>query len=239
MNKNEPCVERIFLYEGRRDVFFEVYRPASASVRPAVLICPGGGYQVVGSTEGRPVAERFLAQGYTAFVLRYSIGDGAVFGPGGFDDFDPVNDARRAMEILRGRAAQFEIDADRIVLAGFSAGGHLASAYCFSGAGLDFLPAALLLTYPMSERGDMPAAFNITTMPFSQEPAVKSLPVFFHHAKDDKMVPFAGSVHLEERLTREGIEHVFLAYDHGVHAQPFANDEWFPKAIAWLKEKGV
>lgn len=86
--------------------------------RSAVIICPGGGYRQVVAREGEPVARQFAAMGYTAFVLRYSVL------PNGF----PVSllELARAVAVVRERADEWNIDPDKIVVCGFSAGGHLA-----------------------------------------------------------------------------------------------------------------
>lgn len=86
--------------------------------RSAVIICPGGGYWQVVAREGEPVARQFAAMGYTAFVLSYSVL------PNGF----PVSllELAKAVAIVRRRADEWNIDPDKIVLCGFSAGGHLA-----------------------------------------------------------------------------------------------------------------
>ncbi|KAE9631201.1 alpha/beta hydrolase fold domain-containing protein [Defluviitalea raffinosedens] len=84
----------------------------------AVIVCPGGGYWQVVSKEGEPVARQFVAMGYKAFVLKYSVL------PNGF----PVSllELAKAVAIVRERADDWGIDPDKIVVCGFSAGGHLA-----------------------------------------------------------------------------------------------------------------
>jgi acetyl esterase/lipase len=66
-------------------------------VRPAVLVCPGGGYFFCSDREAEPIAMAFLARGYHAFVLRYSLGENAAFPR-------PLNDAEEALELIRERA---------------------------------------------------------------------------------------------------------------------------------------
>lgn len=86
--------------------------------RSAVIICPGGGYWQVVAREGEPVARQFITIGCVAFVLRYSVL------PNGF----PVSllELARSVAIVRERANEWNIDPDKILLCGFSAGGHLA-----------------------------------------------------------------------------------------------------------------
>ncbi|MDR1816019.1 MAG: alpha/beta hydrolase [Clostridiales Family XIII bacterium] len=258
---------KIKLFENRNGVFLKAYFPAdpagsagpadsdasgaAAAPRPAAVICPGGGYRIVGTTEGAPVAERFAAAGYAAFVLHYSVGDFARFDPApgkGFAAFGPVLDLAEAMRVLRGRADEFGIDENKIVLAGFSAGGHLAAAYTLADSAApavpkELLPRALALTYAMGGGADsggsaaLGAGYEIAAMPYREDGAEKAVPVFFHHAKDDAMVPFVCSERLDARLSQEGIAHTFLREEHGVHARPFeAGDAWFGAMLYWLEE---
>jgi acetyl esterase/lipase len=253
---------KISLSDRGHDVYLDAYFPRNAGhaghsglggrtgvLLPAVLICPGGGYRVVGTTEGRPVADKFNEAGYAAFILNYTVGERASFGAGGFKDFAPMLDLKAAMCLLHERADEYGIDAGRIVLAGFSAGGHLAAAYCLSpdgataadGAGSSSLPAALLLTYAMGGGADSGGvgkpqpAYDVARMPYATDPAVRALPVFLWHGKDDQMVPYEVSKRLDQRLTSEHMEHKFLLLEHGVHARPFADPSWFPVALNWLK----
>ena len=89
---------------------------------PAVLVCPGGGYNILAwNHEGTEVAEWLNTQGVTAFVLKYRV-------PGNRDG--AFCDTQRAMGLIRSRAQEFNIDAARIGIMGFSAGGHLSVRVC-------------------------------------------------------------------------------------------------------------
>lgn len=95
----------------------EVWYP---SPRPAMLICPGGGYSFISQREGQPVGAHFYARGYQVFILNYSVGKDSVYP-------NPWVDASRAVRFIRSHAADFDIDPDNICVAGFSAGGHIAA----------------------------------------------------------------------------------------------------------------
>ena len=90
----------------------------NAAIRPAMLVVPGGGYQYCSDREGEPVALAYMAQGFNAFVLRYTA-----------DATTPIDkalqDGAAAMDYLRANAAELEIDPQQIAAVGFSAGGHL------------------------------------------------------------------------------------------------------------------
>lgn len=120
--------------------------------RPAVIVCPGGGYTMISKNEGEPVALAFNRQGYHAFVLNYSVK---------IDNPFPValQELARAMKLVRDHADEWLVDADNISVIGFSAGGNLAlslGVYCNSGVitdelGLkesDIKPHSIILGYP-------------------------------------------------------------------------------------------
>ena len=87
----------------------------------AVIVAPGGGYMLLASNhEGRQVADWFAARGVTAFVLKYRFGPHNLFPI-------PLEDAQRALRLVRYNAAKYHISPNRIGIIGFSAGGHLAA----------------------------------------------------------------------------------------------------------------
>ena len=76
--------------------------------RPVVIVCPGGGYLFTSDREAEPIAMRFLAQGYHAFVLRYSVN--TLFP-------QPMLDLAKAIATVREHAAEWQIDPKRIAVA--------------------------------------------------------------------------------------------------------------------------
>src|SRR5919199_4872001 len=119
--------------------------------RPSVVVCPGTGYFMTSDREAEPVALRFLARGYHAFVVRYSVR--ARFP-------EPMLDLARAMLTIREHADEWLVDPDQLTVCGFSAGGHLAASlgvfwdkpwlHDALGVGGDQIrPAALILGYPV------------------------------------------------------------------------------------------
>lgn len=118
---NGPANNRELWLRGVAEPHVGVLRPARPDGR-AVLVIPGGGYQFVSvHNEGIDVASELTPHGITCFVLAYRL-------PGeGWDNrVDvPLQDAQRAMRLIRARAATWGIDSARLGLMGFSAGGHL------------------------------------------------------------------------------------------------------------------
>jgi acetyl esterase/lipase len=135
----------VTLYEDRRDVTLTTYvlsdsrELLNGKKRPAIVICPGGAYLGCSDREGEPVALRFAAMGYHAFVLRYSTYCEAPFGSFQFAGPMPVNphsvhpgplrDIGQAFLTIREHAGEWLVDVDNIGVCGFSAGGHNCGMY--------------------------------------------------------------------------------------------------------------
>ena len=106
--------------------------------RPAIVVCPGGGYVYCSPREAEPVALRYAAKGFHAFILRYSVGWDAA-------DFAPLQEVSWVIGYIREHAAEWHVDPDKIATCGFSAGGHLALAAGVKG---ENKPNAMILGYP-------------------------------------------------------------------------------------------
>ena len=125
--------------------------------RKMVLICPGGGYHFTSDREAEVIAVRMMSLGCHAAVLRYSVA------PARFPT--ALTEAARAVSIIREHAEEWNVDADKLVIMGFSAGGHLAASYGVFWSE-DFLaeaigvaketlrPKAMLLCYPVISAKD-------------------------------------------------------------------------------------
>lgn len=138
--------------------------------RPAVVICPGGGHLGTSDREAEPIALRFAAVGWHALVLRYSVMHPGPLGEATPTDNpnprarhpQPLLDLARAMGLVHTHADEWRVDTSRIVVCGFSAGGHLAAELgnCWPDdallgpSGTDAAqrrPAALVLGYPVTD----------------------------------------------------------------------------------------
>ncbi len=184
--------QKIQLYENRPDVTLTTYvlddsrELLAGRARPAVLVCPGGAYLTCSDREAEPVALRFAAMGYHAFVLRYSTYNEGAPGLFPLKAEMPVNpnslypaplrDIGKAFLVIRARAAEWLVDVEKIALCGFSAGGHNCAMYSVywhdpvlsDHFGVDpalFRPAAAILGYPI---GDYRLMFGEITDPFAQ-----------------------------------------------------------------------
>jgi acetyl esterase/lipase len=126
--------------------------------KPAVIVCPGGGYMILADREAEPVARRFATEGYHAFVLRYS-----TYKTGNSVFPQPVFDLAKAVMLLKQNAKHWNIDENRIAVCGLSAGGHAAASLGvfwnhqfmqekFPGAGKNIRPDALVLCYPVVDQ---------------------------------------------------------------------------------------
>ncbi len=168
--------KKIRLRPERPDVYLSAYLPGdgpsllAGRPRPAVIVCPGGAYQICAEKEGEPAALQFAAMGYHAFVLHYSV-YAAASGTGGFAGPDAEKceatlfpaaalDLALAVKTLREKAEELSLDPERIAVCGFSAGAHNCAAFLAGLGGLaetlgcateSLRPAAALLCYGVYE----------------------------------------------------------------------------------------
>lgn len=219
-----PASPEVFL-ENVESPDLHVFRP-QRSKRRGLLVIPGGAYKFVSvANEGVAMAERLCPLGYTVFVLTYRLpGEGW----GGRSDV-PLQDAQRAMRIIRSRAARYSIDPATVGAMGFSAGGHLAASLAVGHAEhvyeardeVDALPArphSAALIYPvitMDNRwthglsrtqllGDAPSEERVALRSPNLHIDAQTPPVFIAHAMDDRAVPVENSFLMLEALRAEG-----------------------------------
>ncbi len=214
----------------------------------AVLICPGGGYNILAwDLEGEEVAKWLNSLGVTGIVLKYRVPrrpeDAKNEPPPG-----PLQDAQRAMSLIRGKAKEFGIDPHRLGILGFSAGGHLAATTALqfdkrSYPAIDELdqvssrPDFAVLVYPAyltsKDKGEL-----LPTVHVSKD----SPPMFFAHAANDG-VKADNSVQLFLALRRAGVPaelHVYSTGGHGFGLRPSANpcSTWPARCADWMRTSG-
>lgn len=210
--------------------------------RPAILVIPGGGYKVVSDREGEPVAMPFIAQGYNAFVLTYSVGKGNATFP------KPLEEAELALELIRKNAEKWNIIPDKIAAIGFSAGGHLAAALSTMGR---VRPNALILGYPCILAWDSPVLAE-PIISLDDKVTKDTPPTFIVSSASDKLVPIENSLRFADALNKAGVSFEMHIFAKGYHGFSIANEavfadknaleenahtaEWVPMCITWLKK---
>ena len=224
----------------------------------SVIICPGGGYGILAAGhEGSDVAQRFNDAGITAFVVRYRVPkDECMFNKA----FVPLMDAQQAIWFVRTHAQEYGIDAHKIGIMGFSAGGHLAST---AGthfepvrrelADADLRPDFMLLIYPVisfdDSIGHMGSRENLLgknadkalVQFFSNEKQIttKTPPTFLVHASDDNVVMPENSIRFYQALLKNKVPAELHLYEHGGHGfglhNPFTDEDWFKSCIEWMR----
>ncbi len=205
----------------------------------AVVVLPGGAYMgLAANLEGRQVADWFASRGFRAFVLQYRLGSSGYILP------VPLLDARRAVQTVRARALDYQIDPHRIVIIGFSAGGHLAAL-----ASTQFVPGKpdaedpiervssrpdfAVLGYPWigaisSDTSHLSYCKLLNLMDkcealrtaYSPDLFVtKDTPhTFWYHTFDDQTVPVEQGLRYYEALVKAGVPaeaHIFASGPHG------------------------
>ena len=244
----------------------EVFRAKHAN-GTGVLIMPGGGYwYVVMDKEGRDIAAWFNSIGVNAFVLKYRLPNTTTHR---FGSEIPLEDAQRAMRIVRSRAAEFGVRPNRIGAVGFSAGGHLASTLGthFDLGNLDVAdsvervscrPDFLILGYPVismdqtithaSSRNELLGKNPSADLAhrFSNELQVTSNtpPVFIFCASDDETVIPENSLRFYTAARAVDVPaelHVFEWGGHGfgIRSGNRAGSSWPGLCESWLRERGL
>lgn len=225
--------------------------PAAKPNGGAMLIIPGGGFSWnYFDHEGYELAAKLNAQGVTCFVLFYRLSND------GWADRADVGtiDALRAMRVIRANAARFKLDAARVGVAGFSAGGFLTASvatrhtsYVYPKVdATDSLSARPFLAAPIypvqsldpaiAYSGTAPSLFGGPATPeqiarYTPDRNVDAdtPPVFLVHAEDDKTVPVENSTALRDALKAKGrvVEtHLFATGGHGFGMKPGNGEPW-------------
>ena len=221
----------------------------AANPGTAIVICPGGGYwDLYWQLEGEEVAAWLNSLGVTGVILKYRV----PRRPGEPEPEParrPLQDAQRAVSLLRSQAAQWHIDPRRIGIVGFSAGGHLAIATATSFDRRSYQPVDeidaascrpdfAILVYPgylkPKDKDELAPGLRIPT---------NTPPVFLVHGSDDIVSPPEHSVIMYLALKRAGIPaelHVYASttHDFGVRSTARPYSEWTHACAFWLRDQG-
>ncbi|WP_196220237.1 alpha/beta hydrolase [Terrilactibacillus tamarindi] len=217
--------------------------------RPAIIICPGGGYDFTSDREAEPIAIRFAAEGYHTFVLRYTcIRDKSPLFP------QPLIELAKVTRLLYKNADDWFIDKNKIILCGFSAGGHLVATYgtkwhedwlsekVFSPSE-ERKPSALLLCYPVINLtsgwpGDevkgnkyiqlfgqeISLEQKLDEYDASKHVSIHTPPTFIWHTSNDRVVPVSNSIQFISSLDKNNIPFESHIFEKGVHGLSLANE---------------
>ena len=224
-----------------------IYRPSADKANgTAVIICPGGGYNILAwDLEGTEIAEWLNSLGVTGIVLKYRVPRRPNASK---DEEQPVcshQDAQRAMRLVRSKAAEWKLDDKKVGILGFSAGGHLAARTSTNYETLSYpaideadklsgRPDFSILIYP---------AYLVTKDMTALTPMIavndKTPPAFLAHAYDDG-VTADSSVQYFLALKRNKVPaelHVYSQGGHGYGMRPSKNAvvTWPARCEEWLK----
>ncbi len=245
----------------------EQYENVELKRRPAIIICPGGGYEYCSVREAEPVAIRFAAFGINAFVLRYSC----------VNKMFPTAllEAAQAMAYVRSHSEELGVNPEKIMICGFSAGGHLAGSLAvhwkkpfitdiLGGESDLYRPDGAVLCYPVITSGEKRHDGSIVNIIGADRPADKAElvslekqvtadvpPVFLWHTADDGCVPIENTLLFAAALAENKIPFACHIFEKGVHGLSLCDDctagydghinpdcgRWFPMAVDWIKSR--
>ena len=225
----------------------------------AIIICPGGGYGgLLTKREGSDVARAFAKLGVTAFVLKYRLPNDAIMED---KSIGPLQDALQALKMVRQNAVKWNIDASKIGIMGFSAGGHLASSagthfdarIIENSENIDLRPNFMVLVNPVisfsNEIGHIGSRNNLLGKTpsvdkvnfFSNELHVNQTTpqTFLVHTADDTVVSPENSFRFYHALRKNKVNselHIYSEGEHGFLKKPVF-EEWFGRTVNWMKDR--
>jgi acetyl esterase/lipase len=212
----------------------------------AMVICPGGGYANLAAHEGRDYARFLNEQGIAGFVLKYRLGSGGYHHPA------MLQDAARAVRLVRARAGEWKLDPKRIGIMGSSAGGHLASTLLThfdsgdtnaqdvierqsSRPDLGVLCYAVITMGENTHNGSKANLLGTNRSPelvreLSNELQVtkETPPCFIWHTFEDRAVPVENSLQFAEALRKAGVPFDLHIYQKGGHGMGLGSHDWDP-----------
>lgn len=222
-----------------------VFKPApEKDTGAAIVVCPGGGYNILAyNLEGTEVCAWLNSIGVTGVLLKYR-----VPGRGGQRYTAPLQDAQRALGVVRSRAAEWKLDPKRIGILGFSAGGHLSATLSTNYATRTYEPVDeadktscrpdfTVLVYPAYLTNKELTALAPEIKVDAQTP-----PTFLVQTQDDaihveNVIVYAGAL----RAVGVPVElHIYPKGGHGYGLRPSNNavSHWPERVGEWLKTQG-
>ena len=201
--------------------------------RETIIICPGGGYEFTSDREAEPIALKFVAQGFNAVVIRYSIA--------------PVRYPTALLELaetvryVREKEKEWNVDTEKVIVCGFSAGGHLAGSLgvLWNNEIIDkyldikneeVKPNAMILCYPVissgefahkgsfdSLLGEKEAEISRENLSLEKLVSIETPKTFLWHTFDDGTVPVQNSLLFSNALASNKVQFELHIYPSGVH----------------------
>lgn len=225
--------------------------------RPAVIVVPGGGYEMVSKREGEPVAAAFFAKGFQAFILDYLVAKDGVSYP------EQLLELASAVDYVKKNAEAFCVNKDEVFVVGFSAGGHLTGTLAVehthvfdkAGVALDCKPTAVGLCYPVISQihGHQGSYDNLLqgytdeakkellkTLNLNEAVSEDTPPAFLWATARDGSVPADNALRYAMALADKGILYELHIYPYGFHGLStgaFEVNESFchlPRVSAWV-----
>ena len=252
--------------EGDKPTLTIYLPPKEKNTGAAVVICPGGGYGFLAMDhEGYQIAQWLNSLGAAGFILKYRHRNSGA----GYGHPVPLQDAQRAIRMVRSRAIECNIDPNRVGILGFSAGGHLTST-----AGTHFdkgisdakdpvdrvscRPDFMILIYPVISftewyahsgsrqnlLGDNPDKNMLESLSNEKQVTAETPPTFLVHADDDNGVPPENSIYFYLALRKAKVPAEMHIYQRGGHGfglgkKDSAASGWPVCCAGWMKERGL
>jgi acetyl esterase/lipase len=231
------------------------YLPApDIATGAAIVVCPGGGYGGLAGHEGADYALFLNQHGVAAFVLKYRLGSAGYRHP------RMLEDAARAVRLVRAKAEMWKVDPKRVGIMGSSAGGHLASTLLthFDAGKADAVdpvdkessrPDLGILCYAVITLGDKthqgsknnllgkdPDAEMVKFLSNELQVTKDTPPCFVWHTAEDKAVPVENSLQFAAALQKNGVPFDLHVYQKGGHGIGLADKAPFTKAHPWSRD---
>ena len=241
----EPDKKLIYKEVDDRQLELHLFHPqgfqATTDRRPVFLIIHGGGWTGGEPREFYPVAQHFANMGMLGISLQYRLRDP----DNGTTVFDCVKDGRSAVRYLRAKAEPLGIDADKIVVCGGSAGGHVAVATALfdqvnessDDTSVSCRPDALVLLNPVidtSETGYGQAKIGPRWKELSPVDHIRAKlpPTIIFHGTEDQVVPFCGAKKFSERSQKLGNDCLLVFHKGGRHGYFIFDEKLYDSVIS-------
>ncbi|EPR67082.1 alpha/beta hydrolase [Cyclobacterium qasimii] len=239
-----------------------IYHPDKEMATGAgVIICPGGGYSGESYLrEGTQIAEAFVRKGIAAFILKYRLPSDSIM----IDkSIGPLQDAQQAIKTVRQHASEWGLDAQKIGIIGFSAGGHLAAtagthfnkSYIPNDEKISLKPDFMMLIYPVISMKDELAHLGSRQNLLGKDPSEEQIllfsnelqidqntpPTWLTHAGDDNVVTVENSIRFYQGLIRNNVPAEMHLYPKGNHGFVLSSpaEEWMQPLFGWMNKSGI